>query len=224
MRAYKFLNTEFGLKSLRERRLKQSRIYELNDPFELRPYDITDLVLRQTVLKTRDDLDKDGRGLVCFSADWCDPVIWAHYSDKHIGLCLGFEIPEMKGDDVTDACGRVCYIQEPLSFPANFEDLPDSEALAIMRKFLFTKFAHWAYESEIRVWVPLQNEEKGLHYLEFDEKLHLAEVIIGARCTLTRAAIAQALGTLAGEVKIIKARAAYDGFRMVEDERLDSDI
>jgi hypothetical protein len=219
MRAYKFLDAQFGLKSLRERRLKQSRVHELNDPFEMRPYDVTDPVLRQAVLKTRDDLDEAGRGLVCFSADWCDPVIWAHYADKHKGLCLGFEIPDIKGDDVTDAFGRVYYIQKPLSFPSNFEDLPESEGLAIMRSFLFTKFAHWAYENEIRVWVLLQNEEDGLHYLEFDAKLHLEEVIIGARCMLTRAEITRALGTLASEVKVIKARAAYDGFRMVEDER-----
>src|SRR5580692_9524403 len=219
IRAYKFLTAEFGLKSLRERRLKQSRIHELNDPFELRPYDVTDTALRQAVLKTRDDLDNDGRGLVCFSADRCDPVIWAHYSDKHKGLCLGFEIPEMKEDDVTDAFGRVYYIEKPLSFPSNFEELSESEGLAIMRKFLLTKFAHWAYENEIRVWVLLQNEEDGHHYLEFDEKLRLVEVVIGARCTLSRTEITNALGSLESEVKIIRARAAYDGFRMVEDER-----
>jgi hypothetical protein len=62
----------------------------------------------------------------------------------------------------------------------------------------------------------LQNEENGLHYLEFDEKLRLVEIIIGARCTLPRSAITRALGALAGQVKIIAARAAYDRFEMVE--------
>jgi hypothetical protein len=97
MHAYKFLDAHFGLKSVYERRLKQSRIDELNDPFEVTPYVLTDPNIRQAFLKTRDYLAKD-RGMMCFSADWSNPVIWAHYSDKHRGICLGFEIPEMQGD------------------------------------------------------------------------------------------------------------------------------
>ena len=40
MRAYKFLNAEFGLESLKEKRLKISTIHELNDPFELQPFKV----------------------------------------------------------------------------------------------------------------------------------------------------------------------------------------
>ena len=216
MRAYKFLNEEFGLKSLRERRLKQSRIHELNDPFELVPYDLTDPDLRQAVLETRDDL-AENRGLVCLSADWCDPVIWAHYSDKHYGLCLGFELPDITGDVENDESGRVSYVKKPLLFPSDFEDLPDLERFEIVRKVLFTKYKHWSYEKEIRIWAPLQNEADGHHFLEFDEKLRLVEVIMGARCKLPQTTITDALGSLAGEVKIMKARAAYNRFEMVED-------
>jgi hypothetical protein len=58
MHAYKFLCAEFGLKGLRERRLKQSRIHELNDPFELAAYDLTDPQLREAVFKTRSQLSE----------------------------------------------------------------------------------------------------------------------------------------------------------------------
>jgi len=217
MRAYKFLDAKFGLKSLREKRLKQSRVYELNDPFELTPYDLTDPGLRRTFLKTREDIGKD-RVMVCFSCGWCDPVIWAHYSDKHRGLCLGFEIPEMKGDVENDESAYVSYIAEALYFPPDFSELGDAERFEIVRKVLFTKFKHWEYEHEIRLWAPLQNEENSLHFLEFDEKLRIVEVIIGASCTLPRSEITEALGAWASEVKIIEARAAYDRFEMVEDE------
>jgi hypothetical protein len=216
MRAYKFLNEEYGLKSLRERRLRQSRIHELNDPFELTPYDLTEPELREAFLKTRDDI-ADDKGMVCFSADWRDPVIWAHYSDKHYGICLGFELPEITGDVENDESGLVSYIRNPLSFPSNFEERPDLKRFEIVRKVLFTKFKHWAYEKEIRIWAPLQNEADGHYFLEFDEKLRLVEVVIGARCKLTQSEITHALGSLAGEVKIIKARAAYNRFEMVED-------
>jgi len=33
MRAYKFLNEKWGLAALNEKRLKLSRIFDLNDPF-----------------------------------------------------------------------------------------------------------------------------------------------------------------------------------------------
>jgi hypothetical protein len=212
MRAYKFLDTHFGLKTLYERRLKQSRINELNDPFELTPFDMTDPIIRKTFIKTRDDVDNDKRGMVCFSADWRNPVIWAHYSDKHRGLCIGFEIQE------NDETSRVKYTAERLPFPPNFLELSDAEHTAFARSALFTKFDNWEYEHEIRVWAPLQNEEDGLHFLEFGEKLRLTEVIIGQKCPLSKAAIVRALGSLAGEVKISRARAAYDKFEVVDDE------
>jgi hypothetical protein len=138
MRAYKFLDAHFGLKSLYEKRLKQSRIHELNDPFELTPYVLTDPNLRQAFLTTRDDISNN-RGVLCFSAAWRDPVIWAHYSDKHRGLCLGFEIPEIKGDPGNDESMHVSYISEPLQFPPNFSDLPEQERLVIVQKILVTR-------------------------------------------------------------------------------------
>lgn len=36
----------------------------------------------------------ESHGMLCFSEAWSDPLIWAHYSDKHKGLCLGFDIED----------------------------------------------------------------------------------------------------------------------------------
>ena len=218
MRAYKFLDAQFGLKSLYEKRLKQSRIHELNDPFELTPYVLTDPNLRQAFLITRDDI-ANNRGVLCFSASWHDPVIWAHYSDKHRGLCLGFEIPEMKKDPESDESMHVSYIPEPLQFPPNFSDIPERERLVIVQKILFTKFDNWKYEEEIRMWATLQDEEDGLYFRDFDETIRLVEVIIGAKSTIPKSTITGALGALATEVKVTKARAAYDKFEIVGDEQ-----
>lgn len=216
MRAYKFLNEEYGLESIKKRRLKQSRVSDLNDPFELRSFDVTDFALRQTFLKTSDDVDKES-GLLCFSADWQNPVIWAHYSDKHKGLCLGFEIPDMNDDPKNDA-GYVKYVPHLLPFPSDFEEAPETEEYGFARSALFTKFEHWAYENEIRVWSPLANRDGDLYFVPFGENLQLKEVIIGQKCPLMKSQITVVLGSLAGTVKIIKARAAYDKFEMVEDE------
>ncbi|MFZ1168656.1 MAG: DUF2971 domain-containing protein, partial [Candidatus Sulfotelmatobacter sp.] len=215
MRAYKFLDAKFGLESIKNRRLKQSRVSDLNDPFELRSYDVTDLALRMTFLTTSKDVDK-ARGLLCFSADWRNPVIWAHYSDKHRGLCLGFEIPEMEQDQKSDA-GFVKYVQHLSPFPSNFEGMSESERDSFARSALFTKYKDWAYEKEIRVWGQLTNEDEGLYFVPFGETLRLKDVIIGQRCVVSKGQILSALGPLAAEVKISKVRAAYDKFEMVED-------
>ena len=66
MRVYKFLNAEFGLRVLRERRLKIAEINDLNDPFELIPFDLSDPRLRRAFLMTRDGMHEK-HGLICFS-------------------------------------------------------------------------------------------------------------------------------------------------------------
>jgi hypothetical protein len=108
--------------------------------------------------------------------------------------------------------------QAPYLFPLNFKELSDSEHDAFARKAIFTKFEHWLYEKEIRVWGPLENEDNGLHFVPFGENMRLTDVIVGQRCQVPKVEILSALGPLVGEVKIIKARAAYNKFEMVEDE------
>jgi len=217
MRAYKFLDAEFGLKSVRERRLKQSRVSDLNDPFELRSYDVTEIGVRRAFIATTADVDRE-RGLLCFSSDWKNPVTWAHYSAKHKGVCLGFEIPDINEDPKSDI-GYVNYVSRLSPFPLSFEQMSEPEHDHFARSALFTKFDHWAYENEIRIWGLLADEENGLHFVPFDEKMRLTEVIIGQRCPLSKNEVISALGVLAADVKIIKARAAYDRFEMVEDEQ-----
>ena len=209
MRVYKFLDQEFGLKTIREKRLKQSRLDDLNDPYELTPYDLTDAGLRQTFLKTREEMSQE-RGMACFSSSWGDPVIWAHYSDKHRGLCLGFEIPP----EVEKAQTReVNYISAPLPFPADFRLLGTQQQLAMVKKMILTKYRNWEYEHEIRTWTDLEEE-----FFNFCEVLQLVEVIIGAGSTLPAGEITRALGSTADQVTVKKARAAHDKFEMVADE------
>ena len=85
MRVYKFLDAKFGLKTLREKQIKIATVDDLNDPSELQAYEMTVRKKRKEWRNARQEWGSQ-RGLMCFSADWRDPVIWAHYSDKHKGL------------------------------------------------------------------------------------------------------------------------------------------
>jgi hypothetical protein len=88
MRVYKFLTSQHALQDITERRIKISEIHDLNDPFELIPCDLSDADKRQALIETRDKLSGN-RGLLCFASGWTNPVLWAHYSDKHRGIMLG---------------------------------------------------------------------------------------------------------------------------------------
>jgi hypothetical protein len=211
-----------------KKRLKQSCVGDLNDPFELLPFDLTNPAVRAAALKTKSDMDPE-RGLLCFSMDWSDPVIWAHYGDKHKGLCLGFEIPEPNNDDVL----KVEYQPKPLQFPLEeYLACSEEEGERITRKALYTKFDNWKYEKEVRVWGPLGEQEKGprvgpsceqednpLYFVPFNnETLRLVEVIKGIACTKSDTEILNALGPLAEQIVIRKSRRAHDRYEIVEDQ------
>lgn len=202
MRVYKFLSAHIGLKCLYERRLKISKIDDLNDPFDLLPFDLSNKRERQALHATRNALGAK-RGVLCFSASWRDPVIWAHYSDKHKGICLGFDVPD-------DGAGRVEYVSERLPFPK-------SPTTHDMHRMLWTKFSNWAYEQEIRFVAALNEHEDGIYYKDFGDDLRLAEVISGAECTVPEHAFQRALVSLPA-TKLVKARAGFTRFEVVVDQ------
>jgi hypothetical protein len=207
MRVYKFLDTHFGLKSLSEKRLKISMLSDLNDPFELIPYDISDREHRRALQMTRSQLARH-RGMLCFSADWRDPVLWAHYSDKHRGFCLGFELAD-------ELCHRVKYVFRRMPFPHSITAKDAEVAEAI----LFTKYSNWQYEQEVRVFLELNDQEGGIYFREFCDSLRLVMVIAGARNTTSKSEIERALGDLAPNVELVKARPGFTDFEIVRDQR-----
>lgn len=96
--------------------------------------------------------------------------------------------------------------------------MSEAERQAFARKALFTKFNHWVYEQEIRVWGPSGEKESELYFVPFSENLRLAEVTAGERFKWPKSEIIDALGPLAVKVEVKKARASYNKFEMVEDE------
>jgi hypothetical protein len=200
MRVYKFLTAHFGLKTLYERRLKISTFDDLNDPLELLPYNIRDKRKRKKIYKLKDDL-KAQYGILCFSRSWTNPVIWAHYADKHHGLCLGFNVPDDRLKDVD-------YVENRLPFPSPIFPVEDLDVL------FATKYISWKYEQEIRAVLELKKPEDGIYYHDFGTDLELAEVIGGHLCTAPRTAIERALRDHEGEVELTKARVAFGSFEV----------
>jgi hypothetical protein len=201
----------WALQDLQNRRLKIARIHELNDPFELLAFDLGNAAQRQSFRKTRDEISRD-MGILCFSREWNNPVLWSHYADKHRGICLGFET-----DD---------EIPMPVDYTADRPVLPDSlpeemrEGFAL--QMLSTKFKDWSYENEVRIYIRLNptEEKDGLYYTDFGGSLNLKQVILGPLCSdsdsSSIATIVQ--GDFTG-IELIKARLAFRSFQVVEDKR-----
>ena len=213
MRVYHFVNLEFGLDDIRRRRLKIATLNELNDPFELLGVNLANPALRQAFNRMKEKMALN-RGLLCFSRDWRNPVQWSHYADKHHGLCLGFDIPDVH-------LGAVNYSRRRLGVAAERFLAPSQIDEASMIKFLFTKFSHWRYENEIRSFVTIEDKdaETGLFFAKFSERLVLKEVIVGAQSSLSRAGLLEALGDLAPNVEVFKTRLAFASFRVVRQRK-----
>lgn len=203
MRIYHFLNEQFGLKDLVERRLKISRIMELNDPFEFLGVELSNRNLRRVLKETKTELSKT-TGLICFSKNWTNPLLWGHYADKHKGICLGFDIPDLH-------LTKVDYVSARIPAPTVIDE-------PFMKGLLATKFEHWRYEEEYRAFVSLTEEIEGFYYADFSETLKLSEVIVGDQSQIARSRIFEALGDLVAGVEVFKARAAFKSFKVVRQK------
>jgi Protein of unknown function (DUF2971) len=216
MRVFHLVNAEHGLKDIRQRRLKIATLGELNDPFDFFAADLGDPAIRTKLTRARQLVGKR-LGLLCFSQRWDSPVLWSHYADKHRGVALGFEIAE-------ESLWRVSYASRRfrlLPDPSKTSGTPDQDSV---EKLMLTKYAHWRYERELRMFVPLEKgqSENGLFFHQFAAHMRLAEVIVGALSAVSRNEVTKALGSLVSEVEVIKARLAFRSFRVVrqQDHRL----
>ncbi len=114
MRLYHFINAQYGLEDLGEKRLKVADIMELNDPFEFLGVDLSKRKLCKVMEKIKEDLSKIC-GILCFSKSWDNPMQWSHYADGYKGLCLGFDIPDnllMKVDYVDERFSADNFLAE----------------------------------------------------------------------------------------------------------------
>ncbi|WP_108814921.1 DUF2971 domain-containing protein [Loktanella sp. Alg231-35] len=206
MRVYKFYPAKWGLEALSKRRLKVSPIDELNDPFEYLSLDLGDKSVRAWAKRFRETVSQDN-GIISFSRNWFQPLMWAHYADSHKGLALGFEVPD-------DLLFKINYVDKRIK-PASDVDVSKSSMEVLIHRLLRTKHIEWSYEDEYRLVRPLENCvcEGDKFFAAFNDKAILKEVVLGARYQTSDAE------KLSSELKFERvifqtARAEFRGFRM----------
>jgi hypothetical protein len=218
MRVYHFTTAKHGLEDIRLRRLKVARIGDLNDPFEF-----LQVASRNPKTRGRYQYHKRGlaefMGLLCFSANWGNPVQWSHYADRHRGICLGFDVAastDMK---------QVRYVDTMIKPNLRGMKKEGPAANAHVMDLLTLKFRHWEYEQEHRLFIRLEEREKesGLYFFDFGAggPMKLREIIVGERSPASQEEVAAALGDLASEVTTCKARLAFRKFEVVRQRNSD---
>ena len=211
MLVYHLLPEKFALGNLRLRRLKVARLDDMNDPFELLGATLQKKEHRDALRGFKSEMDRFW-GALCFSRSWSHPMIWSHYADKHRGICLGFDVPEDKAIPIS-------YKAKRLEFDFERQLSKDTRDEKLGLKLMTTKFDGWKYEDEVRLLLSMENEttaESGLHFFNFGQELNLREVIVGARSTLAKQIVREALSPEDRNARLIKARLAFNTFTVTE--------
>lgn len=211
-RVYHFVSRDYGFDDLRRRRLKIATVADLNDPFELLPSS-ADKTVRARFRIWRQQFDQRF-GMLCFSTKWSNPVQWSHYGAKHTGLCLGFDVP-------AKVLARVHYTTKRLQPRVDVLEGGGPNDQKEMLKVLTTKYEHWRYESEMRLFTALNDRDPdtSLYFAEFGKDMRLEEVIVGPLSTVTRDELTEALGDLAGTVQVFKARLAFKTYAVTRQRK-----
>ena len=211
MRVYHYLEAKWALDNIRRRRLKLSKIDDMNDPYEWgcvrSEHEASQWALDKTKL-----FAVETHSAQCFSQTWNSILMWSHYGDRHKGICLGFDVP----DELTR---EVQYLSD-LEFVGNLDELSVPDKAKVLDKLYAGKYEGWRYEQEIRVNGSREeiDEETGQYFVNFGEHLTLREVIAGACFKMSRKPIEEALHGYS-DVKIVKLRTSTSRFELVADDR-----
>jgi Protein of unknown function (DUF2971) len=186
---------------------------DLNDPFELLSPELSDSKLRNAFMSVKRQLSKK-RGVLCFSESWQSSVMWSHYADKHKGVCLEFEVPQ-------DLLAKIRYNHSRLTNVIRLLDSSKSKSREdTVKRLLTTKFAHWRYEQERRIFCGLEvKDEDGNYFADFSETLMLKAIIVGPRSRITRTEVKNSIraAKFKHEIESFKSRLAFRSFRVVRN-------
>lgn len=217
IRLYRYLNAKWALAALETGELHVGRIAGLNDPFEFMPALkwVNPMFSHKVVDEFMDFLVKDFHstlGVICFSEQINDPVLWSHYSESHKGIALGFDVAK------DDHLFPMNYpIKRPTFDVENFPSMTVEEAKVMIRRMLSAKAPSWSYEKEQRVFVDLATSrfEDGRYFHRIPQDW-LKHVVLGIRCTVTENEARDALkrGGFAN-VTVSRARRCLTHFRVL---------
>ncbi|WP_018276551.1 DUF2971 domain-containing protein [Teredinibacter turnerae] len=210
MRVYYYTAEEFALSNIVNQRIKVSLLDELNDPYEFLGIDVSDPEFR-AAMKSGRDLVAKRAGVICFSKSWQNPIMWAHYGNKHRGICLGFDIEDKHLKEVE-------YLSDLVQPEVNMELKAGGLPPHFFERLLNLKYKGWSYEDELRVHVPLdERHPTGYYFTDFAGNMELKEVILGPRCLVSIEDVKKHLHAYMQSVTVFKSRIAFKNYMVVRN-------
>ena len=110
--------------------------------------------------------------VTCFSKSPIEPLMWAHYADKHKGVCYCFD-KDVYGNEY--ASGEVIYSSHLPKLQLLYGSSTSSDVERQLENIILTKSKPWSYEQEFRFYTSLDKQSH-----RFDSK-SLKYVILGMR-------------------------------------------
>jgi hypothetical protein len=204
---YYFSKADFLEDALSRRRIKVSRVKALNDPYEVLGIYRRSVDVREQLARWRDNFDAT-YGFICLCEhDW-SPVMWAHYADRHRGVCYRFDVS-------TELLWKVHYFKKPRSFG----DVRRFSPLRRLKSLISTKSLEWRYEREHRYVVSLRDEMRvgDLYFESFSDRLRPREIRLGIDCQLSVEDVRAAARKVGLQIAVSKAKISTCSFRVIED-------
>jgi hypothetical protein len=219
-RVYKFISAKYGISDLEKRRLKVSTIDDLNDPFDIQAIDTSDPRVANAVEKLIVEF-RESRGLLCFSRNWDNLLLWSHYASAHSGICLGFDIPDRSTEEA--------MISVDVRYQPNVLKICDKDDVNFdfAKRLLSTKHESWSYEQEVRMFVGFNEpaDSSGLRWFPFGPDLRLREVIVGVQCSAEHVRkVCAVLSTYPCNVECEGAYMRSDAFLLFRDRTDRGDV
>lgn len=194
---------------LNKRRIKISRISQLNDPFDVQ-MSFSKEVSKNDAEKFREEFSVIDKvlGIISFSECVDNVLMWSHYARKHKGFAI-----ELNVDD--NLLTRVNYSSEApmVILDSGLDNNPYylNAAYDILR----TKALDWAYEKEWRMLLLYSNDnlisEGNSKFLPLDDG-NIKSVFIGLRCEMKSDDVLKLLQNWKlGHVKVYKMEQSQDG-------------
>ena len=171
MKLYYFTTYKNAVDDLQNNHIKISLLKDVNDPYEVSVLRVN-RKFQKELISTEFLFSENNLGLICFSSNYDCPLMWAHYAEKHKGVCLVFDINKQ---DVF----KVKYSKKLLRFN-NSRNLGLDDA----KNIVSTKYYKWRYEKEYRKYIEYGlSKLNGSYYFEsFSEDIKLIEIILGYKC------------------------------------------
>lgn len=139
-----------------------------NDIFEGLPFSDYDIYSVEECLEKLSEIAY----LKCFTEDYKNNLMWAHYADGYRGICIKYDITKLEDDKILKNIFPVSYSKERNIYASieslidYFEGEKELRATDDAKGIFLQKAKHWSYEKEWRMCFMNDEYESGKKYIK----------------------------------------------------------